>query len=589
MVAARKLRPYFQAHTIIIPTKFPLKQVFQKPEASDRLAKWSIELGEFDIQFKPRTAIKGQALADFIAKFTYTPEMSEKLTTQTQNSQWKLYVDGSSTETSSGAGIILVSPDGVKLSCAVRFKFKATNNQAEYEALLSGLRLAKEVSARHLTIYSDSQLVVSQVNSEFQAKGEKMASYLEKAKEAMNQFDTVTIIQVPRAENTNADALARLATGLEERLLKTVPIEILEAPSIDKKEQVGSIVVRPCWMDPIISFLRDGTLPADKFEARRLRFRSARYFLDKGKLYKKGFSSPSLLCLDEDRGKFTLEEVHAGVCGNHSSGRTLAHRILRQGYYWPTIQTDSLDFVRKCDKCQPFIWKNIVCRFGVPRELVSDHGTQFENEKLQSICDRLGIKKVFSSPAHPKSNGQVEAVNKTIKQTLKKKLEKSKGAWVDELPLVLWAYRTSFRAATGETPFSLAYGVEAVIPIEISLPTFRVDNFDEESNAVLLALATNLLEEKREISQVRAAALQQTIARYYNSKVKLRRFVKGDLVLRKVFLNTKEKGVGVLGPNWEGPYRVRAIIHPGTYELETLEGRVLGNPWNAEHLRRYFQ
>ncbi|KAL5545877.1 hypothetical protein UlMin_005564 [Ulmus minor] len=307
MVAARKLRPYFQAHTIIIPTKFPLKQ--------------------------PRTAIKGQALADFIAEFTYTPEMSEKITTQTQNSQWKLYVDGSSTETSSGAGIILVSPDGVKLSCAIRFKFKATNNQAEYEALLSGLRLAKEVSARHLTIYSDSQLVVSQVNSEFQAKGEKMASYLEKAKEAMNQFDTVTIIQVPRAENTNADALARLATGLEERLLKIVPIEILEVPSIDKPEQVGSIVVRPCWMDPIISFLRDGTLPADKFEARRLRFRSACYFLDKGKLYKKGFSSPSLLCLDEDRVKFTLEEVHAGVCGNHSSGRTLAHRILRQWYY----------------------------------------------------------------------------------------------------------------------------------------------------------------------------------------------------------------------------------------------------------------
>ncbi|KAL5550984.1 hypothetical protein UlMin_001160 [Ulmus minor] len=406
MVAARKLRLYFQAHTVIIPTKFPLKQVFQKPEASGRLAKWSIELREFDIQFKPRTAIKGQALADFITEFTYTPEMSEKITTQTQNSQWKLYVDGSSTETSSGAGIILVSPDGVKLSCA---------------------------------------------------------------------FDTVTIIQVPRAENTNADTLARLATGLEERLLKTVPIEILEVPSIDKPEQVGSIVVRPCWMDPIISFLRDGTLPADKFEARRLRFRSARYFLDKCKLYKKGFSSPSLLCLDEDRGKFTQEEVHAGVS---------------------------------------FIWKNIVCRFGVPRELVSDHGTQFENEKLQSICDRLGIIKVFSSPAHPKSNGQVEAVNKTIKQTLKKKLEKSKGAWVDELPLVLWAYRTSFRAATGETPFSLAYGIEAVILIEISLPTFRVDNFDEENNDVLLALATDLLEEKREISQVRAAALQQTIARY---------------------------------------------------------------------------
>ncbi|KAL5547756.1 hypothetical protein UlMin_002987 [Ulmus minor] len=552
MVAARKLRPYFQAHTIIIPTKFPLKQVFQKPEASGRLAKWSIELGEFDIQFKPRTAIKGQALADFIAEFTYTPEMSEKLTTQTQNSQWKLYVDGSSTETSSGAGIILVSPDGVKLSCAVRFKFKATNNQAEYEALLSGLRLAKEVSARHLTIYSDSQLVVS-------------------------QFDTVTIIQVPRAENTNADALARLATGLEERLLKTVPIEILEAPSIDKKEQVGSIVVRPCWMDPIISFLRDGTLPADKFEARRLRFRSA----------------PIPRQAPEDLTTVTSPWPFAkwgiDLIGPLPTARgQFKYAVVAIDYYTKWVEAEALAKITE-QNVTAFIWKNIVCRFGVPRELVSDHGTQFENEKLQSICDRLGIKKVFSSPAHPKSNGQVEAVNKTIKQTLKKKLEKSKGAWVDELPLVLWAYRTSFRAATGETPFSLAYGVEAVIPIEISLPTFRVDNFDEESNAVLLALATDLLEEKREISQVRAAALQQTIARYYNSKGKLRRFVKGDLVLRKVFLNTKEKGVGVLGPNWEGPYRVRAIIRPGTYELETLEGRVLGNPWNAEHLRRYFQ
>ncbi|KAL5545130.1 hypothetical protein UlMin_008914 [Ulmus minor] len=309
-----------------------------------------------------------------------------------------------------------------------------------------------------------------------------MASYLEKAKEAMNQFDTVTIIQVPRAENTNADALARLATGLEERLLKTVPIEILEVPSIDNSKHAASDSGQPV------------------------------------------ISSTKPLMLRRRPGK-----IH--------SGRSTC---------W-------------------YLWKSL------------------------NICDRLGIIKVFSSPAHPKSNGQVEAVNKTIKQTLKKKLEKSKGAWVDELPLVLWAYRTSFRAATGETPFSLAYGVEAVIPIEISLPTLRVDNFDEENNDVLLALATDLLEEKRETSQVRAAALQQTIARYYNSKVKLRCFVKGDLVLRKVFLNTKEKGVGVLGPNWEGPYRVRAIIRPGTYELETLEGRVLDNPWNAEHLRRYFQ
>ncbi|KAL5549419.1 hypothetical protein UlMin_004650 [Ulmus minor] len=131
----------------------------------------------------------------------------------------------------------------------------------------------------------------------------------------------------------------------------------------------------------------------------------------------------------------------------------------------------------------------------------------FENEKLRSICRNLGITKIFSSRAHPKSNGQVKAVNKTIKYTLKKKLEKSKGAWVDELPLVLWSYRTSFRTTTGETPFSLAYGINAVVPVELGIPTFRIKNFNEEDNDVLLALALDLLEEKREKAQLRATAL----------------------------------------------------------------------------------
>ncbi|KAL5555727.1 hypothetical protein UlMin_037963 [Ulmus minor] len=422
MIAARKLRPYFQAHTIIVPTKFPLKQILQKPDTSGCLAKWSIELGEFDILFKPRTAIKGQALADFIAEFTYQPtslELAKELV-PSPSSLWHLYVDGSSTDNCSGAGVILVSPERVRLSCALRFRFKATNNQAEYEALLAGLRLAKEVSARHLLIYSDSQLIVNQVNSEYQAKGEKMASYLEKAKELLGQFDIVTITQIPRNENTNADALARLATGLEDSLLKMVPLEILDEPSIDKHQQVDAISDKPTWMDPIIAYLRDGTLPQDKFEARRLRYRSARYFLDKDKLRKRSFSSPSLTCLNEDQAKYVLQEVYEGVCGNHSSGRALAHKVLRQGYYWPTIQADSLAFAQKCDKCQRFstIPHQPPEELTPVSKLVSDHGTQFENERLRSTCRNLEITKIFSSPAHPKSNGQVEAVNKTIKYTL---------------------------------------------------------------------------------------------------------------------------------------------------------------------------
>ena len=201
----------------------------------------------------------------------------------------------------------------------------------------------------------------------------------------------------------------------------------------------------------------------------------------------------------------------------------------------------------------------------------------------------MGITKVFSFPTHPKSNGQVEAVNKTIKYTLKKKLEKSKGVWVDELPLVLWSYRTSFCTTTGEIPFSLAYGIDVVVPVELGILTFRVENFSEEDNDILLALASDLLKEKHEKAQLRATTLQQIVAKHYNSKVRLRHFTKGYLVLRRIFINTKEKGVGVLGPNWEGLYRVRAILRLGTYELETLGGRILANLWNAEYLKKYYQ
>ena len=179
------------------------------------MAKWSIELGEFDILFKPRTVIKGQTLDDFIVEFTYQPtslELAKELV-PSPSLLWYLYVDGSSTDNCSRAGIILVSPEGKRLNCALRFRFKATNNQSKYEALLDGLRLSKEVSAHHLLIYSDSQLIVNQVNSEYQAKGEKMAFYLEKAKELLGQFDTVTITQIPRNENFNANVLARHGAG----------------------------------------------------------------------------------------------------------------------------------------------------------------------------------------------------------------------------------------------------------------------------------------------------------------------------------------------------------------------------------------
>ena len=123
----------------------------------------------------------------------------------------------------------------------------------------------------------------------------------------------------------------------------------------------------------------------------------------------------------------------------------------------------------------------------------------------------MGISKTYSYPRHPQANGQVEAVNKAIKENLKKKLEERKGAWADELPMVLWAYRTTARNATGETPFALAFGVEAVVPIEIKLPTLRIEEYDEAANDDAIRLELDLVDEKRADALTRLAAQKRKV------------------------------------------------------------------------------
>ncbi|CAL8116976.1 unnamed protein product [Prunus armeniaca] len=168
VVSARRLRPYFQAHTIHVLTNQSLRQVLQKPETSGRLVKWAIELGEFDIHYKPRQATKGQAVADLIYKFTEphtlaSPQIAIKPTLTSNQVHVAsngsldltqplrtLYVDGFSNAQGCGAGLVLISPDKVVLEYALCFKFHASNNEAEYEALLAGLWLAKEMGAKQI-------------------------------------------------------------------------------------------------------------------------------------------------------------------------------------------------------------------------------------------------------------------------------------------------------------------------------------------------------------------------------------------------------------------------------------------------------
>ncbi|KAK3016733.1 hypothetical protein RJ639_006711 [Escallonia herrerae] len=237
-------------------------------------------------------------------------------------------------------------------------------------------------------------------------------------------------------------------------------------------------------------------------------------------------------------------------------------------------------------KCEEFFWKNVVCRFGVPKILITDNGKQFDNSNFRSFCEGLSICLRFTSVAHPQSNGQTENMNRSILQGLKRKLDESKGAWVDELPKVLWAYRTTPHSVTGETPFLLCFGTEALLPVEVGLPTVRVLQFSEAENEENLRGNLDLLDDVRAQALDRVISTKQRVARFYNRRVRMRIFRVRDLVLRKLGVSNPKAAVGKLSPNWEGPYKISKVLRPGAYSLETLSGEAIPRTWNADNLRR---
>ena len=154
---------------------------------------------------------------------------------------------------------------------------------------------------------------------------------------------------------------------------------------------------------------------------------------------------------------------------------------------------------------------------------------------------------------------------------------------------MLWAYRTTRKSATQETPFALAFGTEAVAPVEVRLKSPRIELASVEHNDKALRLNLDLLDEKSEQVLKRTEDYQRKTARYYNQKVKPRSYKAGDLVLKKLLPARKNPSHGKLGPIWEGPYIMTRVIKPGNYELQTEEGKILPHAWNAEHLKRFYQ
>ena len=186
-----------------------------------------------------------------------------------------------------------------------------------------------------------------------------------------------------------------------------------------------------------------------------------------------------------------------------------------------------------------FVWKNIFTRFGIPHTLISDNKLQFDCKAFKRYCCDLRIANRYSTSAYPQGNGQAEVVNKVIMNGLKKRLDDAKGKRVEELSHVLWIYRTTPRRSTGEMPFLMTYGAEAVIPLETGFPTLRMSSFTPNNNDGLLEKSLDLIEERRENVMVQLAYYQHKLKQRYDLNVRLRSLVPGDFVLRNVLGTAK--------------------------------------------------
>ncbi|GJU09502.1 reverse transcriptase domain-containing protein [Tanacetum coccineum] len=256
----------------------PIKQVLNKADTSGRLAPYSVELAAYNITYEPRSAIKGQVLADFINEIPVGSDAVMPRQTQYTvdhdkdcKEEWVLYTDGASSAKGSGAGLVLISPTKTEYTYALRLNFESTNNQAEYEALLAGLRIAKKMGVQFLSVNVDSKLVASQINGNYEACKESMIRYLSRAKEYISCFKIFKIQNIPRNKNQKADVLSKLASVAFNHLTKEVLVETLDVPSTDMKE-INAVVEEEgeTWMTPIINCLERGIWPEDQHEAHAL-------------------------------------------------------------------------------------------------------------------------------------------------------------------------------------------------------------------------------------------------------------------------------------------------------------------------------
>jgi ribonuclease HI len=339
ILTRRKLRHYFESHPVTVVSSFPLGEIIQCREASGRIAKWAVELMGETLSFAPRKAIKSQVLADFLAEWVDT----QLPTAPIQPELWTMYFDGSLMKIGAGAGLLFISPLGKHVRYVLRLHFPASNNVAEYEALVNGLRIAVELGVRRLDARGDSQLVIDQVMKNSHYRDVQPCSMgLE------DKFYGLELNHVARRYNETMDELAKIASRRT-----TVPPNVFsrdiyqpsvkldntpepeetsaqpEVPSATEGEALrvegeqNGVAPNQNWQTPYLEYLLRGELPLDKAEARRLARRAKSFVLlgDEKELYHHNPSSILQRCISIAQGQELLQEIHSGACGHHAAPR----------------------------------------------------------------------------------------------------------------------------------------------------------------------------------------------------------------------------------------------------------------------------
>ncbi|XP_020693052.2 uncharacterized protein LOC110107202 [Dendrobium catenatum] len=635
--AAQKLRHYMLSHKVNLISRInPLQYLMTRPTLSGRLARWSMILSQFDIIFTLLRAVKGRAIADFLAAypteddFPINDELPDEQVIELEKNEkftWEFYFDGAasiqqgeSEETlpgQAGIGIVFVTPDRGIMYYSYHLSESRTNNEAEYETLITGLELTILNGIEEIKIFGDSQLVINQIARIFKVLKNTLVPYHQYVMHLLEQILNVTLYRIPRGKNSTADALAKLAKALAFPEEDSIPIEVqgrqvlspIDLEHISRECSTEVKIVSAVndegldWRKPFIEYLQENKLPQEKSAADKIKRRSLSYSLINNTLNKRSFDQMWLRCLNKSEAQKIVEEVHAGLCGAHQSGPKMKMKIKRMGYYWPSMIDDCMkiarhghqcqvhgvvlhqppnvlhptiaswpfeswgtdiigsidppssrghrfilaatDYFSKCAEAVPlrevkaqqvlkFFKENVVYRFGVPHWNILDNGRSFRNTKIKSFSKRHNIDWRYSTIYYPRANGLAEAFNKTLIQILKKTLDDNKRQWHEKLVEALWAYRTTYRTLTQSTTFALVFSSEAVIPLEVQLPSLRVVvnyQINTEQNARLGLEELEGLEEKRLQAQQNLKLYKAKMIQAHDKLVHPRTFQVGDLVL----------------------------------------------------------